>query len=343
MFNRNTKGEIKVNILFLAQFAPTDGVVLNPPKTPEEKFYAETYHWKIIDILKKTKYNIDTASDVDFFIKNHDKYQLVWSVYNRLGFKNSEIFVQSLCEYYRIKYIGATPNIRALVEDKSMSKQLAEHLGIKTAPWMVCSKEFPLCKIPPFPGPYFVKPRFGSASINIDESSLCYSWEDAIAKSKDYFQQNIDVIVEKYIKGICYGVSILNTISGPPLIAAPHYTVSDKAGNIMTHSQKRFADSGMERFESTDTVINKQLTYIAQKYYSAMQPCDYARIDFILEEESFTPYFLEVNVLMNLGIKGGFVNSFINNSYFESYEELINHILELGLAKLDISTSASKP
>lgn len=343
MFNHNTKGEIMVNILFLAQFAPTDGIVLNPPKTPEEKFYAETYHWKIIDILKKTKYNVDTASDVDFFIKNHNKYQLVWSVYNRLGFKNSEIFVQSLCEYYKIKYIGATPNIRALVEDKSMSKQLAEHLGIKTAPWVVCSKEFPLCKIPPFPGPYFVKPRFGSASINIDESSLCYSWEDAITKSKYYFQQNIDVIVEKYIKGICYGVSILNTISGDPLIAAPHYTISNKSGNIMTHSQKRFADSGMERFESTDAIINKQLMYIAQKYYSAMQPCDYARIDFILEEKSFTPYFLEVNVLMNLGIKGGFVNSFLNNSYFESYEALINHILELGLAKLDISTSASNP
>ena len=76
--------------------------------------------------------------------------------------------------------------------------------------------------------------------------------------------------------------------------------------------------------------------------YSAMQPCDYARIDFMLEEESLTPYFLEVNVLMNLGIQGGFVNSFLN-SHFKSYEELINHILKLGLAKLDISTSASKP
>lgn len=332
-----------LNILFLAQFAPTDGLVLNPPKTPEEKFYAETYHWKIIDILKKTKYNVDTASDVDFFIKNHKKYQLVWSVYNRLGFKNSEIFVQSLCEYYGIKYIGAAPNIRALVEDKSMSKQLAEHLGIQTAPWVVCSREFPLCKIPPFLGPYFVKPRFGSASINIDESSLCYSWEDVIKKSEYYFQQDIDVIVEKYIKGICYGISILNRVSGSPLIAAPHYTISNKSGNIMTHSQKRFADSGMKRFESTDTVINKQLMYLAKKYYSAMQPCDYARIDFILDEESFTPYFLEVNVLMNLGIKGGFVNSFLNNGYFESYDTLINHILELGLAKLDISTSASKP
>lgn len=110
----------------------------------------------------------------------------------------------------------------------------------------------------------------------------------------------------------------------------------------MTYSQKRFADSGMTRFESTDTTLNKQLTYMSKKYFSAMQPCDYARIDFILEAESFTPYFLEVNVLMNLGIRGGFVNSFLN-SHFKTYEELICHILELGIAKLDISNSASNP
>ena len=330
------------NILFLAQFAPTNGRILNPPITPEEVFYAETYHWPIIDILKKINYNIDTASDVDFLIKNHNKYQLVWSVYNRLGFRNSEIFVQSLCEYYNIKYIGATPNIRALVEDKSLSKQLAEHLGLKTAPWVVCSKEYPLCKIPPFNGPYFVKPRFGSASINIDENCLCSSWEDVINKTEFYFHQNIDVIVEKYIKGLCYGVSLLNTTSGTPLIALPHYTISNKAGNIMTHSQKRFAASGMKRFDSNDPTLNKQLMYMAQLYYSSMQPCDYARIDFILEEDSFTPYFLEVNALMNLGIHGGFVNSFLN-SHFNSYEELITHILELGIAKLEISNSGSKP
>ena len=331
-----------MNILFLAQFAPTNGIILNPPQTLEEKFYAETYHWKIIDILKKSNYNIDTASDINYFIENHKKYQLVWSVYNRLGFRKREKILQYLCEYYGIKYIGATPNVRALVEDKSMSKQLAEHLQINTAPWVIGSRAYPLCKIAPFPGPYFVKPRFGSASMNIDESSLCYSWDDAIIKSEQYYQQDIDVIVEKYIKGACYGVSILNTISGNPLIADPHYTLSDKAGNIMTYSQKRFADSGMKRFESDDLSINKHIKYIAQKYYSAMQPCDYARIDFILEEESLTPYFLEVNVLMNLGIKGGFVNSFLKK-YFKSYEELINYILELGIAKLDISNSASKP
>ena len=327
------KGEIMSKILFLAQFAPTNNIILNPPKTPEEQFYAETYHWKILEVLRKYDYDFDSTSDVEYFIQNHNKFDLVWSVYNRLNFRNSEIFVQSLCEYYNIKYIGATPNVRALVEDKSLSKQLAEYLGIRTAPWVVASRQYPLSRIQPFVGPYFVKPRFGSASVNIDESSFCETWEGAISKSEFYFEQNIDVIVEKYINGACYGVSILNNLSGKPLIASPHYTLSNKKGNIMTHSQKRFADTGMNRFDSNDITLNHQLSHLSKIYYSTMQPCDYARIDYIVEKDSKLPYFLEVNVLMNLGIKGGFVNSFLN-SHFDSYDEIINHILQLGLKKL---------
>lgn len=328
-------------ILFLAQFAPTNGIALNHPKNQEEIFYAETYHWKIIEALNELNYDFDTASDVKYLLDNHNKYDLVWSVYNRLGFRNSEIFIQSLCEYLNIKYIGAAPNVRALIEDKSLSKQLAEHIGINTANWVVGSKLYPLCKIPPFPGSYFIKPRFGSASFDIDESCICQAWNDVIKKSEDYFQKNIDVIVEKYIDGLCYGVSILNSIGQAPLIATPHYTVSNKAGNVMTYSQKRFADGGMTRHICHDDSINKQLIYMANKYFTEMQPCDYARIDFILDK-NMIPYFLEVNALMNLGIHGGFVTSFLN-SHFNSYKEIINHIVELGLSKVEKTTSASKP
>lgn len=116
-------------ILFLAQFAPVDGKY-PAPTTPEEKFYAETYHFQIYEILKKSNYSFYSTNDVNHLIMHHEEYDLVWSVYNRLPFKNSEIFIQSLCEFYRIPYIGAAPNIRALIEDKSMSKQLAQHLGI---------------------------------------------------------------------------------------------------------------------------------------------------------------------------------------------------------------------
>ena len=329
-------------MLLLAQFAPTDGIMLHPPKTAEEVFYAETYHLKIIESLKRLNYDFDTASDIEYLLKNKSKYQLIWSLYNRLGFRNSEIFVQSLCEYLDIKYIGASPNVRALVEDKSMSKQLAEHIEIKTAKWVVASIQYPLSRIAPFPGSYFVKPRFGSASIGIDESCICETWDNAIVKTEAYFEQNIEVIVEKYIDGLSYGVPILNTPNGEPIISTPHYTTSSKAGNVMTYPQKRFAERGMSRCISNDKTLNTHLEHIALNFFMQMQPCDYARIDFILERDSMTPYFLEVNTLMNLGVHGGFVTSFLQ-SHFSSYDELIRHIVEVGLSKLVNSNSASNP
>ena len=91
-------------LLFLAQFAPTNGKKVIP-SSPEEEFYANTYHLPICEILQKYRYDFVSSNDVTELIKNHCKYDLVWSVYNRLGFRNSEIFIQSLCEYYRIPYI----------------------------------------------------------------------------------------------------------------------------------------------------------------------------------------------------------------------------------------------
>lgn len=89
-------------ILFLAQFAPTDGVLKQKPKTKEEHFYYETYHMKVIESLTLFNYNFYSTCDVQHLFDFHSDYDLVWSLYNRLGFRNSEIFVQSLCEYFGI-------------------------------------------------------------------------------------------------------------------------------------------------------------------------------------------------------------------------------------------------
>lgn len=318
-------------ILFLAQFAPTNGKEIEP-KSPEEKFYAETYHLPICNILDKYGYDYVASSDINELIQNHSKYDLVWSVYNRLGFRNCEIFVQSICEYYNVPYIGAAPNVRALVEDKSMSKQLAEHLAIPTAKWVTASSKYPLSIIAPFNGPYFVKPRFGSASIGIDESCLCETWLQAREKANCFFKQNIEVIVEEYINGIYYGVPILDNTE-KPLIATPHFQTSDKIGNIITNSQKRFTESGMKRFMCQDNGLSKILKYYSQKYFMEIQPCDYARIDYIVEQDTGIPYFLEVNTLMNLGQKGGFIASFLEH-YFNSYDDIIQYIIQLGLLKI---------
>lgn len=327
-----SKGEKMPRLLFLAQFAPTNGKMITPA-TPEEEFYAKTYHLPIWEILKKNKYDFVSSNDVGELINNHHQYDLVWSVYNRLGFRNSEIFIQSLCEYFGIPYIGAAPNVRAMVEDKSQSKLLAEHLSIPTAAWIVASSQYPLSGIPDFTGPYFVKPRFGSASLGIDETCLCKNWSQVLKKAAQYFNDGTEVIVEKYIDGTYYGVPVLNGIDGIPLIAVPHYQTSSKKGNIITNSQKRFTEGGMNRFISNDQTINKILTHYTEQYFLGMQPCDYARIDYIVEKATGIPYFLEVNTLMNLGQQGGFIASFLESG-FNSYESIIQYIIDLGISRI---------
>ena len=331
---------MKKKIFFLAQFAPTDG---HPVKraTPEEEFYATTYHEKIYEVLQKSEYDFYSTNRVDDLLKMHSDYDLVWSLYNRIGFRNCEVFVQSLCEYLNIAYIGAPPNIRALVEDKSLSKLLAEHLGISTPKWVVASSDYPLSSLSPFQGPYFVKPRFGSASIGIDESCLCQTWEAATKKSREYFERNIDIIVEEFIDGTLYGVPILNTLSNVPITGRPRCWTSEKKGGILTYSQKRRADKGMTGGFSEDTYLNKALTHLALKYFGEMSPCDYTRVDFMVHKDSGIPYFLEVNLLMNLGMYSDFTNTFLE-SHFSSYEEIINHILQLGLSRVDRSSRGSK-
>lgn len=89
----------------------------------------------------------------------------------------------------------------------------------------------------------------------------------------------------------------------------------------------------MERFFINDKNLEKQLITYSNLYFNEMQCCDYARIDYIIDNKSGIPYFLEVNVLMNLGTHGGFVASFLEKD-FKSYDDLIMHIIDLGLSKL---------
>ncbi len=90
----------------------------------------------------------------------------------------------------------------------------------------------------------------------------------------------------------------------------------------------------MHRFMSEENNLNKTLKYLSYNYFMEIQPCDYARIDYIVDNKTGIPYFLEVNALMNLGIHGGFVESFLNDGIFGSYESLIKHIISLGLNKV---------
>lgn len=173
-----------------------------------------------------------------------------------------------------------------------MSKQLAEHLQIPTAKWVVASSKYPLSAVAPFNGPYFVKPRFGSASIGIDESCLCETWQHTIEKANSFLQNDIEVIVEEYINGIYYGVPILNNTE-IPLIAVPHFKLLIKSETLSLILKKIYRRRNEAIYMSNEG-LNKILKYYSNMYFMQMQPCDYARIDYIVEKILVFHIFLKL-------------------------------------------------
>ncbi len=170
MDDKYEKNFKNMNILFLAKYAPQSN--LNNPEFHAEDGITPIYHYEIFSILKDLGFNIYSSNNLNVLFSKKFKIDYVFSLYNRAPFRNSEVFVSSICEYLKIPYLGAPPNIRIIAEDKHVGKLLATYLKIPTSPWEIYRTSDNKIIPPLFCGPYFIKPRFGASSKHISEKSI---------------------------------------------------------------------------------------------------------------------------------------------------------------------------
>lgn len=290
----NTK---EIRILYLAHYAPQN--IDSPlPTGIKDAVYAE-YHFKVFQILKTIFPLTTPSSSPSIMLQNKLPFDYIFSLYNRMPFRNSEVFISAVAEYHEIPYLGARPNIRALAEDKHLSKMMARYAGVKTPSWQVYNVGAEL-QPPDFDPPYFCKPRFGAASVGIDESSACSSWIDAQKKIGQLHSLGLDVILEEQIIGTYHTSPVLNNFGDHLYLpcVAQHSTLKD---GIVTYEQKRKIASGLTRNIVEDQTLQRKLQAASRRMYPLLQPLDYTRFDYIVDRRTGIPYFLEFNVCCNLG------------------------------------------
>lgn len=310
-----------LNVLFLAKFAPEIGT--DYPLVTEESdgIYAQ-YHYDIYQIIKNIFPNTTCANSPKILMDKSTEFDYVFSLLNRAPYKNSEIFVSALLEYLNIPYLGATPNIRALAEDKHLAKMVAAYSGLKTPEWITVDSDGMLPDTEPFKGPYFVKPRFGASSAFIDENSITFNWKQAKAQIKHLQKNNLDVIVEMFVDGTYYSLPIYFRDKKPVYLPSVKEESSLK-GNVVTYRQKRKLDKGLNRLVNTNTNLEIKLQSYAKKLLQNISPLDYTRIDFIIT--SNTIEFIEFNICCNLGKQSSFCIS--ANSVGLTQYDLVKEIL----------------
>ncbi|MFG1391620.1 D-alanine--D-alanine ligase family protein [Xanthobacter agilis] len=312
-------------ILFLAPYAP------EAPDYACRAFAGDggypAYYHRVFETLTKLGYPVRTASRADAPLQAAGATDLVFSLMNRMEMANPEVFVPALCEFLHLPHVGATPNIRALAEDKWLTKKVAEASGLPVAPGARYDTPAALAVPPPFAGPYFVKNRFGAASEGVSDASIQDDWAGAARVAADLMARGMAVLVERFAPGIDVTVPVLG--GAEPLVLGLVHPRSDRAGAIVTEELKRDDPLGYALFDAGDAEAAFHAD--ARALWGAAGPMDYLRLDYRFDAETGRRTFLEFNICCHIGRSGAICLA--AGQWGLSQADVLGHVVEFSLAR----------
>ncbi|HEX2076257.1 MAG TPA: hypothetical protein VHG08_01060 [Longimicrobium sp.] len=313
----------EIHVLFMAPYAPDGpGYELNP--YTGDGTYPQ-YYLQIFQRLQRLGFRVESTSKPYTIVHAGGAVDYVFSLFNRMPIRNSEVFVSSYCEYLGVPYLGAAPNIRAAAEDKYISKALAHSLGIPVTRGAPYHRGITPLDGAPFPGPYFVKDRFGAASEGITTDSVQSDWGGARRIVEQLWDEGTDALVEEYADGIDVTVPVLGDTL--PRTLGAYQPMSNQPGNILTHDLKLTDHLGYREMDLREAWLCDD----ALRLWKPLGAIDYFRMDYRFDPVTGQRRFLEFNICCYIGEDGPFGLAAERDGVTD--DEMLGHIVAYSLLR----------
>ncbi len=288
------------------------------------------YHREMREILERLGLNLTLSEGFEVLFDNPE-VDFVFPLLNRAGFLNSEMLCPLLCERLGLPYLGATPIVRGLADDKHLAKRAAQAAGVATAPWAIFRRgaEVDLARVPQSDR-FVIKPNASSASWGVKDATDLSEIEAAVA---GIHAMGHDALVEPFVPGCDLEVPVL-TIGGEPRIMPMIIVRQNDQAHLRTYEEKRAfvehtAKYSLDALEDAD--ITARAGELAGKLWKEYQPFDYGRFEFRVDERTGDITFLEVNLNCNLSSQKTFGCSAALAGW--SQEQLVETVLAESLGR----------
>ena len=283
----------RLTIMFIAKNALWDG-----SGSAEDGNHA-TYHVEMRETLKSLGLNLRVENSFEVLF-DKPEVDFVFPLLNRAGFFNSEMLCPLLCERAGIPYLGASPIIRGLSDDKHLAKRAVRDAGVPTAPWAIYRRGAPIDPAKcPEGARFVVKPNNSSASWGVMDAT---DWPSVEAAVHGVHALGHDALVEPFIDGSDVEVPVV-TIKGEPVIMPMMIFRQADPSHLRTYQEKRDLVDRSQKY-SLDAFQNKdmiaQITAYTKAAMQEYRPFDYGRFEFRVNEETGEITFLELNLNCNL-------------------------------------------
>lgn len=224
----------------------------------------------------------------------------IFPLLNRGGFLNSEMLLPLLATRLGIPFLGASPILRGLSDDKHLTKLEARARGVPTAPWAIYRHgAVPDPHACPRAERLVIKPNASSASWGVREAG---DWPGTLRAIDEIHAEGHDAIVEPFLDGSDVEVPVITCEGQPAVMPLMLFEQADPT-HLRTYQEKRDLVDRASQYRLVSFEDNEWIGPIAEytrRMASVFFPFDYGRFEFRLDRNKGEVHFLEVNLNCNL-------------------------------------------
>ena len=324
----------KLHVLFIAKHAFWQGGLHH-----EDGNHA-VYHVEIRECLEALGLNLSLADSYEALFA-HPGCDFIFPLLNRGGFLNSEMLLPLLATRLDVPFLGASPILRGISDDKHASKLEAKARGVPTAPWAIYRRGGVIDPSTCPKGERFViKPNASSASWGVQDAT---DWPGVSRAIESVHEDGHDAIVEPFIEGSDVEVPVITCGGKPAIMPMMLFKQADPA-HLRTYYEKRDLVEREQKYqlvpfdESVNVEAAQKITELTRRLADVFFPFDYGRFEFRYDERTGDVNFLEQNLNCNLWSQKVFGKSAELAGW--THNELIETILCEGLLRHGLIDSA---
>lgn len=280
--------------------------------------------------------NIDTSADLDALLERAPDLAF-------LGLPSvpsdsspvDDLWISDKLETHGITHTGSTKTAHRLGVNKHLAKLQVMESGLQTSPFSIARiKDRAIVDDNSYVYPLFVKPSNKSGGFGVDKYSVVHNLKQLQSKITMVHElQHTDALVEQYLTGREFTVSVIFNKETGKLVAMPLEIIptKDSNGDRMLSLEVKSSDVE-EVIDVTDLNDRSKLIDFAVSVFKSLGARDYGRIDIRYDKDEI-PHFLEANLIPSLiEDYGSFPRAYISNLGL-THEDMLLHLVQLALER----------
>lgn len=284
----------RLRLMFLAKHALGDG------RADAVDGNHAVYHHELRTTLERIGFDVVAADSFEALAARPDA-DFVVPLLNRAGFQNSEMLAPLLLARSGLPFLGASPIVRGLADDKHLAKLAARHHGVPTMDWQVYRRGAGKIAVPVVRAERLVvKPNASSASWGV---RVVGDPDDARAHVEWLHDAGHDAIVEAYAPLIDVAVPVIGGACSRPWLLPPLAYMPDDPRRLRSYEEKRALVPTNEA-DPLVTIEDGTLVAVLKRHTLALcaelWPFDYGRFEYRYDPDTGALQFMEVNLSCNL-------------------------------------------